>query len=317
VDLALRELERTGAFGRSLLMVISPTGTGFTNFVAVEAAEYLTRGDMASVTLQYGKRPSVLSLDLVPEARDQHRLLLEKLHERLEALPPGKRPRLALFGESLGSWASEEAFTGRGTDGLIELGVDRALWIGTPYGCKWKDQVLGPPRPDVDKSVVGVFNDFGQVEAMDPEARAKLRYVMITHYNDGVALFGLPLLVQKPAWLGEPESRPPTIPGEIRYNTPTTFVQTLIDTKNAGFEIPGQFQANAHDYRGDLAQFIREVYALEATGEQMARIERALIGYEKARAAWLEEQKEQDKQERRNNHRLRLKPPDDEGSLGE
>jgi uncharacterized membrane protein len=319
VELALREMERTGAFERSLLMVISPTGTGFTNYVAVEAAEYLTRGDMASVTLQYGKRPSVLSLDLVPEARDQHRLFLEKLHEKLGERRPERRPRVVLFGESLGSWASEEAFNDRGTDGLLELGINRALWIGTPYGCKWKDQVLGPPRPDVDKPLVGVFNDFGQVEAMDPEARARLRYVMITHYNDGVALFGLPLLVQKPAWLGQPERRPPTIPPEEKYNTPTTFVQTLIDTKNAGFEIPGQFQATAHDYRGDLARFIREVYALEATEEQMARIEDALIRYEKARAAWFEEQKQKDKQDKHNNHnyKVRIKPPDSEGSMGE
>jgi uncharacterized membrane protein len=290
VDLALRELERTGAYDRSLLMVISPTGTGFTNFVAVEAAEYMTRGDVASVTLQYGKRPSVLSLDLVPEARDLHRMLLEALQVKLNERPPEKRPRVVLFGESLGAWASEEAFTDRGTDGLLALGVDRALWIGTPYGCKWKDQVLGPPRPDVDRSLVGVFNDFGQVEALDPQARAGLRYVMITHDNDGVALFGLSLLVQKPAWLGDPEQRPPTIPSTEKYNTPCTFVQTLIDTKNAGFEIPGQFEANAHDYRADLGRFIREVYALDVTEEQMARIEDAMRRYEKARAAWLAEQ---------------------------
>ena len=46
LDLAMQELERTGAFDRDLLMVISPTGTGYVNYVAVEAAEYMTRGDM-------------------------------------------------------------------------------------------------------------------------------------------------------------------------------------------------------------------------------------------------------------------------------
>jgi Alpha/beta-hydrolase family/Alpha/beta-hydrolase family N-terminus len=47
-DLALGELARTGAFDRELLMVISPTASGYVNYVAVEAAEYLTRGNIAS-----------------------------------------------------------------------------------------------------------------------------------------------------------------------------------------------------------------------------------------------------------------------------
>ena len=60
--MALAELERTGAFDRELLMVISPTGTGYVNYVAVETTAYLTRGNMASVTMQYSLRPSPLSL---------------------------------------------------------------------------------------------------------------------------------------------------------------------------------------------------------------------------------------------------------------
>jgi uncharacterized membrane protein len=48
-DLVLRELQRTGAFDRKLPIVISPTGTGYVNYVAGEAAEYMTRGNIASV----------------------------------------------------------------------------------------------------------------------------------------------------------------------------------------------------------------------------------------------------------------------------
>ena len=55
VALALAELERTGAFDRELLMVISPTGTGSVNY-----------GNIASVTMQYSLRPSPLSLDRWP-----------------------------------------------------------------------------------------------------------------------------------------------------------------------------------------------------------------------------------------------------------
>ena len=154
--------------------------------------------------------------------------------------------------------------------------MDRALWIGTPYASGWKREVLGPARADVDPSLVGVFNDFGQVEALDPEARSRLRYVMITHDNDAVAKFGLDLLVQAPEWLGDPTLRPATVPRSEGYSSPETFLITLADMKNSANVVPGDFEAKGHDYRADLARFVREVYALDATAAQMERIEAAL-----------------------------------------
>jgi uncharacterized membrane protein len=276
VALAMAELERTGAFDRSLLMVISPTGTGYVNYVAVETAEYLSRGDMASVTMQYSLRPSPLSLDRVGEGRQHYRMLIDAIHNTLAQRPPEKRPRMVLFGESLGAWTSQDAFAHRGTQGLLDAGVDRAIWIGTPYMSKWKAEVLGGPRPDVDPTLVGRFNDFGEVEALDPVARGRLRYVMITHANDAVGHFGLDLLVRAPDWLGPAETRAATVPGAQQWRSPTTFVQTLVDMKNAANVIPGEFEAKGHDYRADLAHFVREVYALPATDEQLAAVEAAL-----------------------------------------
>lgn len=276
VDLAMRELERTGAFERPLLMVISPTGTGYVNYVAVEAAEYLTLGNMASIALQYSKRPSVLSMDRVPDGVSQYRLFVDALHAKLEELPAEHRPRVVLFGESLGAWTSEDAFEGEGTDGMIGSGVDRGLWIGTPHATKWKDQVLGPPREDVDKKLVGAFNDFGQVEALGPDDRSALRYVMITHYNDAVAQFGLDLLVRKPSWLGPAGERPASVPSTEVYLPLVTFALTLIDMKNSANVIPGQFEAKGHDYRKDLASFVREVYALPCDDARLETVEAAL-----------------------------------------
>jgi hypothetical protein len=50
--------------------------------------------------------------------------------------------------------------------------------------------------------------------------------------------------------------------------------------KNAMNVVPGEFVANGHDYRADLAQFVREVYNLPCSEEQMQRIEDALRQYE-------------------------------------
>jgi uncharacterized membrane protein len=288
VALAIAELRRTGAFDRSLLMVISPTGTGYVNYVAVESTAYLTRGDLASVTVQYSLRPSALSLDRVAEGRHHFRMLVDAIHDTLAERPPERRPRVVLFGESLGAWTSQDAFAHRGTQELLNAGIDRALWIGTPYMSKWKQEVLGGDRPDVDPSLVGRFNDFGELEALGPEARRKLRYVMITHANDAVGHFGLDLLVRAPDWLGPAATRAATVPGAQQWRSPTTFVQTLVDMKNAANVIPGQFEATGHDYRADLARFIREVYALPASDDQLAAVETALRAAELERKRLLD-----------------------------
>jgi uncharacterized membrane protein len=287
-DLALRELARTGAFDRELLMVISPTGSGYVNYVAVEAAEYMTRGNIASVTMQYSMRPSALSLDRVAEGRLQYRMLIDAIHNRLAERPDGQRPRVVIFGESLGAWTSQDAFEHRGTQGLLDAAIDRAVWIGTPYMSKWKQEVLGGDRPDVDRSLLGSFNDFGQLQALGREARERLRYVLITHDNDGVACFGLDLLAKAPDWLGAAGTRPVGVPKTEQWRTPTSFVQTLVDMKNSANVIPGEFEAKGHDYRADLARFFRAVYALQASDEQLACIEEALRANELQRAALVE-----------------------------
>ncbi len=288
VALALEELERTGAFDRELLMVVSPTGTGYVNYVAVEAAEYMTRGNMASVAMQYSLRPSPLSLDRVAEGRLHYRMLIDAIHDAVRERPAAKRPRVVLFGESLGAWTSQDAFEHRGTQGLLDADIDRAIWIGTPYMSKWKEEVLGGDRPDVDRSLVGRFNDFGELEALGPKARQRLRYVMITHDNDAVGRFGLDLLAHAPDWLGPAATRAATVPGAEQWRSPITFVQTLVDMKNAANVIPGQFAANGHDYRADLARFVREVYALKASDEQLAAVEQALRASELERKRLLD-----------------------------
>jgi uncharacterized membrane protein len=282
VNLAIAELRRTGAFDRELLIAVSPTGTGYVNYAAIESAEYMTRGNCATVTIQYSRRPSSMSLDRVWEGRKHFRLLVAAIREELLQRDPIKRPRFVIFGESLGAQTSQDAFLHEGTRGLEEAGVERALWIGSPHLSKWKTEVFGRPRPDVDRTVVANFDNFGQVEALEPAVRARLRYFLVTHGNDAVGYFGADLLIQQPPWLGPPDTRPPHVPKGEKWAIPTTFVQTLIDMKNAMHEVPGQFVARGHDYRADLARFIREAYALSCSDEQLTRIEAALRRFEKA-----------------------------------
>ena len=288
VDLALAEMERTGAFDRSLLVLVSPTGLGYVNYVALAAAQYLSRGDMASVTMQYSRRPSPLSLGRVGQAREQNRLLWLRIIERLRRRE-GPRPRVVLFGESLGAHTSQDVFLHWGTLGLRALGIDRALWIGTPYGSEWMHEVTGPDRLDVDRDSVAVVNDISQLLAVTQERGSQPPYVMLSHDNDGVTKFGPDLLTTAPAWLGP--QRPTTehvdgasargIPRHLRWRPVTTFFQTLVDVKNA--QVPGTYQASGHDYRPDLPRFVSEVYGLPASEEQLARVAEAVRQREEAR----------------------------------
>ena len=288
VDLALAEMERTGAFDRSLLVLVSPTGLGYVNYVALAAAQYLSRGDIASVTMQYSRRPSPLSLGRVGQAREQNRLLWLRVIERIRQME-GRRPRVVLFGESLGAHTSQDVFLHWGTLGLRALGIDRALWIGTPYGSEWMHEVTGPDRLDVDRDSIAVVNDLAQLGEVT-QARGSLPpYVLLSHDNDGVTRFGPDLLTTEPAWLGPQRPRtqhvddasPRGIPGRLRWRPVTTFFQTLVDVKNA--QVPGTYQAWGHDYRPDLPGFVSEVYGLPASAEQLARVTEAVRRREEAR----------------------------------
>ncbi len=287
VALAVEELERTGAFDRAWLMITTPTGTGYGNYAAAGTLEFLTRGDCANVVMQYAARPSPISLDRVSDGRSQVRMLVDAIKAKLDQRPGSRRPRVMMFGESLGAWSSQDAFMGQGSQGLIDAGIDHAIWIGTPMESKWKDQVLGPDRSELDATTIGVFNDISEWRALDASARKDIRYVMITHYNDGVAVFGPPLAVQAPEWLADPDARPPTVPRSQRWIPVTSFVQGLIDNKNAARVVPGVFAAEGHDYRADLVPFFDAVLGFGVSEERKTAIVRALETEESRRTRWI------------------------------
>ena len=289
VDLALAEMDRTDAWSRSLIMLASPTGSGYINYIAINTVQYFTLGDCATVTLQYSKRPSPLSLTKVSEAREQNRLLWMRILSRLRDVPPSERPKVVVFGESLGAHTSQDAFLHWGTLGPQALGLDRGLWIGTPSGSKWSHEITGENRSDADPHLVAVVNDFGQLEALGPERRSRLRYVLLSHDNDGVTKFGADLIARRPSWLDPdrpgheevPPFSPRGIPASMRWRPVTTFFQSLVDMKNA--QIPGAYRAWAHDYRPDLPAFIREVYDLPVSDEQLERVATAVQEREEIR----------------------------------
>jgi uncharacterized membrane protein len=276
VDLVMQDLVRLGAFDRSVLCVASPTGSGYVNYVAIETMEYLTRGDCATVALQYSLRPSFLSLDRVRMGREQNRALLHALEWRLQGLPEGRRPRLVGFGESLGAHTMQDAFLHEGVSGLHRVGMGQALFLGTPAGSKWARQWrLDPKKTDPDGEVAEVAS-YAEWLALPADDRARRRYVLLSHHEDPITRFEPALIVQQPGWLGPAASRPPGISHLASWYPLTTFVLTLVDVKNAMNVTPGRFAARGHDYRADLARMISEAYRLPVANGQLLAIEHAL-----------------------------------------
>jgi len=276
VDLVMEDLDRLGAFERSVLCVASPTGSGYVNYVAAETLEYLTRGDCATVALQYSLRPSFLSLDRVAMGREQNRALLHALEWRLRALPEDRRPRLVGFGESLGAHTMQDAFLHEGTSGLHRVGMDRALFLGTPAESQWaRKWRLDPDSTDPGGEVAEVAS-YPEWAALPADDRDRRRYVLLSHHEDPITRFEPALLVQKPGWLGPAASRPPGVSRLASWYPVTTFVLTLVDVKNAMSVIPGTFFARGHDYRADLARMVSEAYGLPVTDAELLAIERAL-----------------------------------------
>jgi uncharacterized membrane protein len=284
VALALEELDRTGAYDRSLLIVGSPAGTGVVNTVAFETADYLLRGDSAGVAVQYERLPSLLCLHRTGVGGHHHRLLLEGIRDALARRGTGRRrPRVVVYGESLGAWAGQNAFLHQGVDGLDELGVERALWVGTPYYSGWMHESLRSNGQRPGGTVVEVPSVLA-LRAMSEEERRGVRVVLLTHHNDPIRKLNLDLLVRRPVWLGT--DRPPTVPAGQRFTPMITGLQTIVDTANATNQVPGVFRATGHDYRLDLPAVALEAYDLpRPTPDQWERLMIALQAGEAARAS--------------------------------
>jgi hypothetical protein len=70
----------------------------------------------------------------------------------------------------------------------------------------------------------------------------------------------------------------------MRWLPLVTFIQTGMDALSALLSAPGDFGSYGHDYRADMARFVRDAYRLpDASDEQLARVELALHALESER----------------------------------
>lgn len=232
VLLALEELKRVHGFERSVLVIVTPTGRGWIDPAAMDTLEYLHAGDVASVAVQYSYLPSWLSLLVEPSyGIETARELFLAVYGYWTKLPHTARPRLYLFGLSLGTLNSDLSAD------LFDIVADPfqgALWSGPPFNSRtWRfaTQNKAPGSPAWlprfrDSSIIRFTN---QENALDiPGASwGPIRIVYLQYASDAITFFDPTILYRRPEWLDEP--RGPDVSRRFRWFPVVTMLQLAVD----------------------------------------------------------------------------------------
>ncbi|MGY6629898.1 MAG: alpha/beta hydrolase [Wenzhouxiangella sp.] len=231
-ELALAELLRIGAFERELLVIVTPTGTGWVDPGAIRSLEHLHGGRVASVAVQYSYLPSWLSLLAQPEfGAETSAALFEVVYEHWRRLPSDQRPRLFLHGLSLGALNSE-----RSADlwDMVADPIDGALWSGPPFRSETWQWVTARRQADSpawlprfrDGSVIRFANQHGGLEEFETEW-GPFRIAYLQYASDPITFFEPTAFYREPAWMREP--RGPDVADRLRWYPMVTFLQLAAD----------------------------------------------------------------------------------------
>ena len=230
--LALDELKRQHGFERKILIVITPTGTGWIDPAAMDTVEYLHHGDVASVAMQYSYLNSPLSLLFQPEyGAEAARALFAEIYGYWTTLPKDKRPKLYLHGLSLGALNSEKSAELFETIGDPIAG---ALWSGAPFASRiWRsitdNRNPGSPAwlPEFrDGRFVRFMNQNGPTVPPDTPW-GPMRVVYLQYASDAITFFAYRDAFRAPAWMNAP--RGPDVSPELRWYPIVTMLQLALD----------------------------------------------------------------------------------------
>jgi uncharacterized membrane protein len=271
-DLAVRDLERAGGFDRSALLVVTTTGTGWVEPSSVGSLEYLMDGDVATISMQYSHLPSWLSflVDQKP-ARAAGRQLFDSVYERWVELPADQRPKLYVFGESLGSFGGETAFSGEFD---LRNRTSGALFVGPPnfnplYRSFVEDRDPGSPevQPVYRHGRTIRFTDRARNDIeVGGQTWGPTRVLYLQHPSDPITWWSPNLILHRPDWLEEP--RGSDVLGATRWIPFVTFWQVSADLALGFSTEPG----HGHNYSGEHVDAWAEI--VQPTGWSVQKSDR-------------------------------------------
>ena len=237
-QLAVRELERAGGFERKVLVVWVPTGTGWIVPKAAVALEQLHRGDTAIVAVQYSFLPSLLAVFMdAGLANEAGIALFTAVREHWSRLPPGRRPKLVLFGKSLGTAGVEAPFVRTDASSSVSNLVtqtDGALLAGPKQSNVIRSQLTrerDPSSPIWQPVFEGGrcvrFLNRYQDRPASNVAWPGPRIAYLQHPGDPTSFWNIEVLWWPPEWMRPP--RGPDVPNDIRWFPLVSAVQAVGD----------------------------------------------------------------------------------------
>lgn len=276
--LALAELKRVGGFQKPVLVVIAPTGTGWVDAAAIDTLEYLHHGNVASVAIQYSYLASWLSLLVEPDyGVDSARAMFREVYNHWKTLPAESRPRLYLYGLSLGALSSEGSLD---MFDVINDPIQGALWAGPPFPSPlWKsttrerqaDSPVWLPRFR-NSSVVRFTNQQNHLNIPGAEW-GRMRIVYLQYGSDPITFFTPNSFFQKPEWMSG--KRAPDVSPTFRWVPGVTFLQLGVDMITGMQTPPGFGHVFAAEHYVD--SWIAVTQPTGWTEEDLARLRETLM----------------------------------------
>ena len=279
--LAVSDLERAGGFKRKYLLMAGTTGTGWVDPGAINAFEYEAGGDSAAIAIQYSYLPSWASF-LVDQsrAREAGRALFDAVYEKWSGMPAATRPKLFVFGLSLGSFAAESPFSGEGD---LANRTDGALLAGSPsFNLLHREFTVN--RDAGSPEVQPIYRDGRTVRfANDPSTPSVpavpwngSRVLYLQHASDPIVWLSPDLILHRPDWLPEPPGTDAT--GDMTWIPFVTFWQVTMDMLEPVDVAPG----HGHSYTLEFVDGWATVLQPPGWTDQRADALRSIIAHEAA-----------------------------------
>ncbi len=250
--LAAEELRRTGGLEREVIGIATTTGTGWINAAEASSLEYMYNGNTALVSMQYSFLPSWISFLVDQEnALQAGQALFEAVDAMVRELPENDRPKVVVFGESLGSFGGEAPFLA--LNNLIAR-TDGALFSGPTFKNDiWTSLTInrdeGSPQwlPIFDRGENVRFASRPDNLGRPDDPWGSPRVVYLQHASDPISWWNPDLLFAKPDWLRE--TRGYDVSPRMEWIPVVTFLQVSADMAVA-VDVP---DGHGHVYVRDVA----------------------------------------------------------------
>ncbi|MDP2081268.1 MAG: alpha/beta-hydrolase family protein [Pseudotabrizicola sp.] len=230
--LAFEELRRVGGFDRKVLVIAMPTGSGWLDPGAMNSLEFIARGDVATVAVQYSYLASPVSVVVDPRhGLAEAQAMFDLVYAHWTALPRDARPRLYLHGLSLGAFLSQE------TVPLLDvLGdpIQGAMWAGSPFLSDFWNMVVNRRQPDSpawkprfgNGSLIRTGNQGARFDAFQTDW-GDMRLVFLQYGSDPIVFFDWSLAWRRPDWLTG--IRAPDVSPKMQWVPVVTLLQVGMD----------------------------------------------------------------------------------------